>query len=398
MSAVEDNQPPEQTDMGNEHLSRGKPRKRRAIFWLLFLIVVIGLGAFLIFSQEPEPTSSVPEQETQPVAMRLSSLEVLTVAESDQQETVRVTGTLRPIRQTVISTRSAGTVEAVRVQPGDTVSTGTIIAELDTAELVLGRRQQQSAIQATSVQLELAQSQLQTARTLVDRGTSPRSALDSAQANYDGLAANLAAQEAQLASIALNLANATIHAPYSGVIAERSIDPGQSVNPGTPVVVLVDTSAMEVSATASLSDATQIAVGQPVAITVESLSNRVFSATVDRISPVAAEGTRTLPVFLTLDNSEGILRGGMFVTGQIVVDAAEDVLTVPTRAVLTDEDGSYVLAIEDDRLVRRAVETGRTWPSSRTVEILEGVSVGDTIVAQELSGLAAGSLVTIEGR
>lgn len=403
MNAAKDEEPPvsaaDSTGVAAGPAAASAPRKRGRGLWIVLLIIAIGAGAFLFFSPPAEnlPEAAEPAQ-AEPVAMRLSPLEVLTVAASDQQETARITGTLRPVRQTIVSTRSAGTVEAVRVQPGDAVSTGTVIAELDTAELVLGRRQQQSAIQATRVQLDLAESQLLTARTLVDRGTSPRSALDSAQANYDALAANLAAQEAQLASLDLNLANATIHAPYAGVISERSLDPGQSVNPGTPVVTLVDTSAMEVAATASLSDAIQIAVGQPVTITVESLSNRAFTANVDRISPVAAQGTRTLPVFLTLDNPDGILRGGMFVTGQIVVDAAQDVLSIPARAVLTDEEGSHVLVVDNDQLVRRAVETGRTWPSSRTVEIVEGLAAGDVIVAQELSGLAAGSRVVIEGR
>lgn len=375
-------------------------RKRRGWLWLL-LLAIIAAGAYVWFTQAPQaPVVEAADTEAQPAAptvMRLSRLEVAEVALSDQRETVRITGTLRPARQASVSTRSPGTIEMVAVQPGDRVEQGQVIAELDTDELVLQREQQAASIEATRAQLTLAQSQLETARALVDRGSSPRSTLDSAQSNLDALIANLNAQEAQLATLDLNLANATIRAPFTGTVAERMVDPGQAVGAGTGVAMLVDTTVMEVVGNASLGDALDIEVGQEVIITVESLHNRSFAGTVGRISPVATEGTRTLPIFLNLENPGGVLRGGMFVTGQIVTSQAEDVLAVPSRAVLEDGEGSYVLVIEDDHLVRRDVETGRQWTSSRATEIVGGLEVGETIVAQELSGLAAGAPVVIEG-
>lgn len=374
------------------------PRKSRFWIWLLVLAVVGG-GGYVWFTRSSEAPAAVAVEQgpSEPVIMRLDPVEIVEVALSTQLETVNITGTLRPARQASVSTRSAGMIESVNVRPGDRVDQGDVIAELDTAELVLQRQQQEAAIAATRAQLTLAQSQLETARALAERGSSSRSALETAQSGVDSLEGNLSAQEAQLATLDLNLSNATIRAPFAGIIAERTVDSGQSVNPGTPVVVIVDTAQMEVVGNASLSDALDIEAGQNVVITVESLRNRTFAGRVGRISPVAEQGTRSLSVFLTLDNPGGMLRGGMFVTGQIVISQAEDVIAIPRQALLEDDEGKYVLVIEDDQLVRRAVAVVREWADSRMTEIT-GLDVGDVLVGQQLSGLASGMPVTIEGR
>jgi RND family efflux transporter MFP subunit len=130
---------------------------------------------------------------------------------------------------------------------------------------------------------------------------------------------------------------------------------------------------------------------------VQGLSNIDFQATVDRISPVAVEGTRSITVYLTLDNPEGQLRGGMFVTGRIVTASSSDALAVPSRALLGEEDARYVLAVEDGEIVRKDVEVAQVWARLDRVEIASGIEDGDTVVSMPLSGLEAGQPVAIEG-
>lgn len=376
----------------------GAPRRRRR--WLPALIVVAlaaGLGAYVYQTRFTEPEPPAVAIETGPRVMRLNSLEVMTIAAADQSETVTLTGSLSPVRQAVVSTRVGGMMRSIAVRPGDTVTEGQVIAEIDPAELELQVQQQLGAIEATQAQLRLAESQLASTETLVERGSSPRAALTQAQSNVEGLVANLHSQRQQLASLELNLAHATIHAPFAGTVSERSAEPGQTVSAGAPVVTLVDTSRIEVRATASLADAGRIAIGQEVAIRVEGLPGRTFSGTVDRISPVAVEGTRSLPIYITLDNPDGILRGGMFVTGEVVVAAAEAVITVPARALREDDEGPHVLVVEDDVLVRRDVTPGRAWAGGRTIEVAAGLSPGERVVSQQLVELEPGMSVAVEG-
>src|SRR5690606_34678525 len=137
------------------------------------------------------------------------------------------------------------------------------------------------------------------------------------------------------------------------------------------------------------------ATGQEVAVTVEGFPDRTFGGTVSGVSPVAIEGTRSIPIFVTLENEDNLLRGGMFATGQIVVEASEDAIAVPTPALREDDEGVHVLVIAGDRLERRAVETGPTWNNGNLTEIISGLEPGDRIVSAALPELRPGDLIEL---
>src|SRR5690606_24664071 len=128
----------------------------------------------------------------------------------------------------------------------------------------------------------------------------------------------------------------------------------------------------------------QIAAGQAVIVTVEGLSAREFAGTVARVNPVALAGTRTTPVYITLDNAQGVLRGGMFATGQIVVDEQPEALAVPETALREDAEGVFVLKLADEALLRQPVEKGRQWSRGRLIEITKGLVAGDIVVTAPL--------------
>jgi len=374
------------------------PRRGR-LRWLVIIGALL-LGGVVIYQTRFATTPEVPSAAlVAPTAtvMRLNGAEIMNIEPTDLRDTVRVSGSLVPARQATIAARGGGTVETVNVLPGDTVAADEIIAELETDELQSQRSQQVSSIAATRAQLRLAESQLESTQSLVDRGSSPRSALDSAQSNVDALRANLEAQQAQLESLELNLANATIRAPFDGIISARNVDPGQTIGAGTAVVSLVDLTQMEVRANASLSQAAHVSVGQNVELSVDGIDGRIFEATVDRISPVANEGTRSLPVFLKLDNADLSLRGGMFVTGQIIVFEQNEAFAVPARAVRDIDTEPYLLVVSGDHIERRDVTIVRQWNGGRLVQVDGAVAEGDTIIAVPLPELEPGMAVSLEG-
>jgi RND family efflux transporter MFP subunit len=171
------------------------------------------------------------------------------------------------------------------------------------------------------------------------------------------------------------------------------VEPGQTVAAGTPLVTVVDLSSVEVVAAAPVGTAAQIAPGQTVRIHVEGLPGRTFEGVVERSNPVAQEGTRTIPVYVGLENADGLLRGGMFVTGNIVVDAVDDAIAVPGAAIREDAEGPYVLKIVDDVAERQAVEPGEVWSTNRLTQILSGLEPGDVIVSAVLPQLVPGTRI-----
>lgn len=128
-----------------------------------------------------------------------------------------------------------------------------------------------------------------------------------------------------------------------------------------------------------------------MSVRVEGVSDRVFDGTIDRIAPVAVSGTRVLPVYASLENTDGVLRGGMFAAGDLVLEESGDSIGIPATAIRTDGDQSYVIGIVDDRATRVDVQVLRHW-NRRTAEVT-GLTPGDLIVSQPLEQVLDGMRV-----
>jgi RND family efflux transporter MFP subunit len=375
-----------------------KPRRRRRWPWVLLLLLAgAAAGAYayrdqLMPAPAPAPEAAAPAE----IVMRLSALEVAKVEPARLRQTVRVSGSLSPSRQAALTAQIGGRVESITVRPGEAVTEGQVVAELDTANTRTQIAQQEAAIAATQAQLDLALKQLESTQSLADKGLASPSALESAQSNVTALRANLAAQQAQLAGIRLSLDYATIRAPISGIVSARNVDPGQTVGAGTTVATIVDLSEMEARVLAPLSAASALAVGQVAELSVEGIAGRLFEAEISRMNPVAVEGTRSIPIYLSLDNADTVLRGGMFVSGAVILTEKPDAIAVPAGALRKDGTGDFVLAVEDGRLVRKAVVPGKAWNNGRLVEVT-GLAGDETIVSAPLPELQAGMAVALEG-
>lgn len=373
------------------------PARRRRWPWALLVLAAAAAGGYAYQTRFAADPVTAPEAAPAEIVMRLSPLEVSSVAATRLRETVRVSGSLAPGRQATLTAQTGGRVETISVQPGEAVAQGAVIAQIDTAGILTQIAQQQAAIAATQAQLDLAERQLASNRSLAERGIAATLTLESAQSSANALRANLAAQEAELDGIRLSLDHATIRAPFSGIVSARSVDPGQTVGAGATVATMVDLTEIEARVLAPLSAAALLAVGQPAELAVEGFRDRLFEAEVSRISPVAAEGTRAIPIYLAMANADTTLRGGMFVAGDLIVSARADAIALPAGALRRDEGGDYVLGIADGRLMRRPVILGPEWNDGRLIEIAEGLAAGDTIVVAPLAELQPGMAVEIEG-
>ncbi|WP_372840180.1 efflux RND transporter periplasmic adaptor subunit [Phaeovulum sp.] len=375
----------------------GLAQRRRRWPWVLLALVVAAGGGYSYYSAKMAPVGpdEILEHAQKPEAvMQLSTAEIAVLQPQTLQRTVRVIGTLAPIRQAQLSSQVNGRVEAVSAQPGDRVTEGEVLAQIDVETLTLELKQARSNADATQARLNLAEVQLERTQQLIDRGFTTTSSLDEARSTVTQLRAQVSALEDQVAGAELRLRNATVRAPYAGAISKRSAEPGQYVGIGTPLVTVVDLTSVEMNASAAVGAGSQLTRGQAVSVHVDGIPGRTFEGVVTRINPVAEEGTRTIPVYVQIENADGILLGGMFGVGQIVVEDAPQSLAVPATALREDAAGHHLLQIEDGRLVRRQVETDGDWAGG-LVRILSGVEPGQTVVTAPLPSLASGDAVEI---
>jgi|TARA_R110002124_G_scaffold278486_1_gene450470 RND family efflux transporter MFP subunit len=375
----------------------GLARKRRKWPWFVLVLLIAAGAGYYYYITEVAPTadasSETPAEQAEPV-MQVNRQELSVLAPQTLQQTIRVIGTIAPARQAQLSAQVSGRIETVRVQPGDSVSKGDVLAQIDVETLTLELQQARSNADSARAQLSLASVQLERAQQLIDRGVSTTSSLDEAQSTVAQLRASLSALEDQVAGAELRLRNATVRAPYDGVISARSAEPGQYVSIGAPLVTVVDLTKVEMRASAAVGSGALLERGQTVAIRVDGIPGQTFEGIVARINPVAEEGTRTIPVYVQVDNADGVLLGGMFGVGQIVVKEAPGSLAVPAEALREDAEGHHLLQIAEGRLVRRPVETDGDWAGGLT-RIISGVEAGQTVVTAPLPSLTDGDAVEI---
>lgn len=385
--------------LGRElRLAAGEPVRRRRPWGLgIVLLIVVLVGGYAYYATQIAPGTAVDTAAAPvltEVPMQINPDERTVLEPQRLERRVRVSGTLAPWRSTQLSSQTSGEVEEVTVRPGDTVAAGDLLVQIDTENLLLELDQAESNVAATRAQLALAEAQLDRVRALVDRGVTTSSSLDEAQSSVTQLTASLDALEDQVAGAELRLRNATVRAPFSGMVSDRAVEPGQYVGIGTPLISVVDLSTVEMRANAAVADGALLRRGQTVVITVDGVEGRTFEGRVARINPVAEEGTRTIPVYVMIDNPDGTLLGGMFASAQVVVDSVEGAIAMPTRALREDVEGPYVLRIEGDALVRQGIETGGTWAGQMT-QITAGLEAGERVVTAPLPGLHPGDTVDL---
>lgn len=367
-------------------VAEGLKPKRRIWPWIILVLVIVGIVAFIFLRPAPAPVAEVAD--TAPVARQIRKSETTTIAPATLKETVKVTGTLVPGEQSEIASQASGRVISVMVRPGDTVTEGAVLAQIDRATLELQLNQQRATANATRAQLQSSQQQLERTEQLADQGLASPSALEQARSATDALQANLDALQSAVSSAELALNNATVKSPLAGVVAARSVEPGQTIAAGTPLFTVVNLDSMEFDAAASVNSSARVSAGQAVTVNAVGLDGQEFAGKVTRVNPVAQSGTRTVPIYIALDNVDGNLRGGMFATGSITVQQKDDAIALPAAALREDADGHYVLKLVDDALVRQAVELVREWDRGRTVE-LSGLADGDVVVSAPLPDLKA---------
>ena len=363
------------------------PRRDRTLRWVVAVVLLIALGALLRLTVlAPEPL----RVRVEPVARgRVES----TVTNSKA-------GTVKARRRSRIAAETGGRVVAIAHREGAHVEAGEMLVKLgdatQVAQLELARdgvavalaRREDACLRRDRARRELDRNRRLAERNVVseDRLDALEYAFDSARVTCDGARAELERAEAQVVSAEAELAKTVIRAPFAGVIAELNVEVGEWVTPSPPlltapaVVDLIDPTSIYVAAPMDEVDSGAIRVGLPAKLAVDSRPGDEFAGRVSRVAPYVLDleaQNRTLEIEVeVLDRgvAESLLPGTS-ADVEVVLEAREDVLRVPTAALLQNE---RVLVLSNGRLEERAVELGlRNW---RHGEVVSGLETGERVV------------------
>ncbi|MNU58368.1 Macrolide export protein MacA [compost metagenome] len=326
----------------------------------------------------------------------LTAAETAKIGTRAMVERLGVSGELQPITRVVIRAREAGKIVEMNVRDGDAVQAGKLLVRFETDELQSTLLLRQSDRDAAEAELMLAMQALTRTEQLALKNIASTEQLDKAKSDVAVKTARLQSLSAQADIARLALRNAEIRAPFSGTVTRRLAEAGSRAGADGELLTLVDTSVLEAKVLVATRDIPRVALGQTAELEIDGLGGQIVKGTVDRISPVAEDGTRFVAVYLRLANRDGRLWGGMFASGSILLREKNDALVVPAIALRKDETGYHVLKVEDGRLRRQTVAVGARWNDGSLVEIAAGLKNGETILTAPLPELGPDMAVTID--
>jgi RND family efflux transporter MFP subunit len=230
-----------------------------------------------------------------------------------RSEFYEVSGTAAAARTSKLSAKGSGILRSIKVREGDRVKAGQVLAVLDTTDIAL-RAQAATVAQAQAAEaLKNARSDLDRAQQLFDAGALPDQTMDKAkmQAEMAGLGTQSAGVGLRMARQAL--ADATLSAPFGGVITKVMAEEGQMITQMPPVTifVLADIDRLEVRVPIPERRLAQVRVGVPVVVSLPAIQVE-RNAKVERIAEVVDPMTRSAEAVIRLDNRDHALPGGLY--------------------------------------------------------------------------------------
>jgi RND family efflux transporter MFP subunit len=334
-----------------------------------------------------------------PVASEVEFLasDLYTLAPQRLTRSIPLTGTLRPVNQTVVKTKVQGELRELTVREGTSVRRGQLLGRLDLTEYEVRVKEREAQLKSAESQVDQTLRTLENTRQLKERNFVSQSALDASRSAWEVAVGNRDAAAAQAALARKSLADAVLIAPIDGVVAERFAQPGEKLPIDGRVLSIVDLSKMEIEAPVPAAEIGSVKIGQSVELRIEGVSARQVGRIV-RIAPATQAGTRSVPIYIALDNRDPSVRAGLFAQGVLAIDQRDGVLAIPIGAVRDAGGRTFVYAIANDKLIERDIKLGlrdETGGDGTRVEVVSGLNAGDRIVATNLGSLRAGSTVRV---
>lgn len=285
--------------------------------------------------------------------------------------------TLKAKEEASVNPNVAAMVEAVYVQIGDKVSQGQVVAELD-------NQVQQRTYEKAKIGLENTGKTYNRMKTLYEEGAISQSECEAIKASYDTVF-----EDYNLAK--LNLSYTKITAPMSGVISEKKLEVGQMAAPGVEAFRIVNLSQLVAESGVSENDITKVKYGQSVNIVLE--SGAVYQGKIDAISPVTDQMTSTYPVKVTISNSDGKLKVGMFADIEIIFGVNKGGIAIKNTSLINEDGIFYVYLENKGKAEKKKVEIGIQ--EKEDTEILSGLSLEDKVISVGQDAIKDGDKVKV---
>jgi membrane fusion protein (multidrug efflux system) len=351
---------------------------RNGLVIVALAALVLIFGAWYLFAGD----KSAPPGAQGPNAGATRAVAVVTAhpARKEFAYEVEALGTLRANESVDITAKVADRVAAIHFSEGQQVRKGNVLIELDNMEARADLAAAEAAASDSRSQYKRSQELFQT------------KALSEAQ--LDQLQATLLANEARVAAARSRLADRVITAPFNGRVGLRNVSLGGLVNPGAVITTLDDLSVVKLDFSVPEQFLSTLQPGLTVQAQSTAYSDSTFDGRVASIDTRVDPTTRSVAIRALIDNRDGRLRPGMFMTVKLVRPEGQ-ALMLPEQAIVPENEKHFVYVVADGKAQKREIKIGRRRPGE--VEVLQGLSADDGVVIDGTQNLRDGVPVRVQG-
>src|SRR5665213_966080 len=306
-----------------------------------------------------------------------------------------ISGSLDAELNATIRAQISGSIIATNADVGQTVRKGQLLGRIDASGLQDAYLSAKSAVSSADANAAVATRNLQRSQTLLQAGAIAQRDLETAQTQAAAAQAALEDAKSRLATAQKNFDNTRITAPFDGIVSQKSVSPGDVVQPGGALFTVVDPSTMRLVAAVPSDQLSMLRIGTDVAFTVTGYANQEFHGKVKLISPSADPTTRQVQIIVSIPNRSHTLVTGLYADGRIASQTQEGIV-VPMSAVDTRMQRPAVVKIVGGKVTRVDVTVSMRDPTAETVQITNGVAAGDTLLIAAAQGITPGTPVRVQ--
>jgi RND family efflux transporter MFP subunit len=239
-------------------------------------------------------------------------------------------------RRSTLTPKVSSTVTRVLVRDGDIVKNGQSLVVLDTQDFALRTQQAEAALAGAKVQLDSAKLDWNRTKALLDEKAVPQSQFDMMDARYKGAQAGVAQAETAVAMGRKALRDATIHAPFNGIIVKRLVNEGEyaSVMPATPLVIVEEVDPLDLRIQIPSTDLSKAKIGDSLHVRFPA-TGQTLDARLTRVVAAMDPRTRTFSAIAELPNHDHALRSGLYAEVSLGANKAADSASPRTAKIAT---------------------------------------------------------------
>ena len=288
---------------------------------------------------------------------------------------IDLVGSLASNERVELKSEISGVINEILFEEGGTARKGQLLISLDDVKL-------KARLAESEANFSVARTNRDRNEILLKSNTISEQAYDQSIGEFDAAQANTELRRRELE-------DARIRAPFDGVIGLRRVSPGQYIQVGQVLTVLVNIDPIKANFDVPERYIGVLKTGQKISISVAAYTNRTFHGEVYFISPEVSETTRNVLVRAVIDNADGSLKPGMFGNLRLIVDVKHDALVIPETAVVVRADTTLVWTVDENNTAQiRIVKPGLRLDGA--VEILEGLDELDRVITEGHQKLGPG--------